>query len=181
MVRLKYIYEKELHPMLMKEFGYKNIFQVPKLNKITLNMGVGDAVKDKKNSANALEALSLITGQKAVLTKARKSISTFKLRSGMYIGAKVTLRRAHMYEFLDRLINIAMPRIRDFRGLSANSFDGCGNYNFGIKEHIVFPEIDYDKVKRIRGLDISIATTAKTDMEAMALLSGFNIPFSGSK
>lgn len=181
MVRLKHIYAKELHPMLMKEFDYNNIFQVPKLFKITINMGVGDAVKDKKLSLKALGDLSLITGQKAILTKAKKSIAGFKLRSGMPIGVMVTLRRNYMYEFLDRLVNIAMPRIRDFRGISVNSFDGRGNYNLGIKEHIVFPEINYDKVDRIRGLDINIVTTAKTDTEALALLSGFNLPFSDSK
>ena len=178
MARLKELYEKEVRPSLIKEFGYKNALQAPRLSKITINMGMGDAVQDKKRMEAALGDLSLIAGQKAVSTKARKSIAGFKLREGMPIGAKVTLRRAHMYEFLDRLINIAMPRIRDFRGVSPKSFDGRGNYNFGVKEHIIFPEINYDKVDRIRGLDISISTTANTDKEAVALLRAFNVPFS---
>ncbi|MCP4922682.1 MAG: 50S ribosomal protein L5 [bacterium] len=177
MARLKDLYEKEVRPGLIKQFGYENTLQAPRLSKITINMGMGDAVQDKKRIEAALGDLALITGQKSVSTKARKSIAGFKLREGMPIGVKVTLRRAHMYEFLDRLINVAMPRIRDFRGVSPKSFDGRGNYNFGVKEHIVFPEINYDKVDRIRGLDISIATTAKTDEEASALLRAFNVPF----
>ena len=178
MARLKDLYEKEVRSKLVKQFGYKNDLQAPRLSKITINMGVGDAIQDKKRIEAALGDLSLIAGQKAVPTKARKSIAGFKLREGMPIGVKVTLRRAHMYEFLDRLVNVAMPRIRDFRGVPPKSFDGRGNYNFGVKEHIVFPEINYDKVDhRICGLDISIATTAKTNEEALALLSAFNVPF----
>jgi large subunit ribosomal protein L5 len=177
MVRLKNLYEKEVRPKLVKKFGYKNILQVPRLTKITINMGVGDAVQHKKRVESAAEDLALISGQKPIKTKARKSIASFKLREGMAIGVKVTLRRAHMYEFLDRLINVAMPRIRDFRGVSTKSFDGFGNYNFGLKEHIVFPEINYDKVEKIRGLNISISTTASTDKEATELLRSFNVPF----
>ena len=155
---------------LTKEFGYKNAFEVPKLDKIVINMGVGEAVNDRKAVDGAVDDLTAITGQKPVVTKSRKSIATFKLREGMAIGAKVTLRRDRMYEFLDRLINIALPRVRDFRGLNGKSFDGRGNFAMGLKEQIVFPEIDYDKVDKVRGMDIIICTTAKTDAEAKALL-----------
>jgi large subunit ribosomal protein L5 len=161
----------------MKKFGYKNRMQAPKLDKIVINMGVGEAVNDSKKTKNAAEQLALIAGQKPVITKARKAISTFKLRGGLGIGCKVTLRREKMYEFLDRLINMALPRVRDFRGVSAKSFDGRGNYALGLKEQIVFPEIDYDKIDEIRGMDIVICTTAQTDDEARALLRAFNMPF----
>jgi large subunit ribosomal protein L5 len=162
---------------LKKKFNYKNVMQVPKLVKITFNMGIGDAVSDPKLLQNAINELELITGQRPVITKAKKSISNFKLRQGMPIGAMVTLRRAKMYEFLDRFINISSPRIRDFRGFSDKGFDGRGNYTLGIKEQIIFPEIDVDKVPRISGLDISFVTTAKTDEEAYALLKEFGFPF----
>jgi len=181
MARLKEYYEKTIKPALVKEMGYNNPFQVPRLERIVINMGLGEAVGDSRKAQGALEELALIAGQKPILTKAKKSIATFKLREGMNIGAKVTLRRDKMYEFLDRLINIAMPRIRDFRGISPRSFDGRGNYSLGIKEHIIFPEINYDKVDRIRGMDITFVTTAKTDAEALALLRGFDLPFSGQK
>ena len=177
MVRLREVYDKEIRPKLMKDLQYKNTLQVPKLIKVVVSMGLGSAVKDKKIIESASHDLSLITGQKSCLTKAKKSIAGFKLREGMSIGAKVTLRRSRMYEFLDRLINIAMPRIRDFRGLSKNNFDGCGNFNFGIKEHIVFPEINYDMVDTMRGLNISFQTSAMTDKEGFLLLRSFNIPF----
>ena len=175
--RLKQHYLDRIRADLKKEFGYKNDMQIPALEKIVLNMGVGEAVQDRKKVAAAAEELSLIAGQKVVVTKARKSIATFKLRDGMPVGAKVTLRKNRMYEFLDRLVTIALPRVRDFRGLNPKSFDGNGNYAMGIKEHIVFPEIDYDKVDQIRGLDIVVCTTAKTDDEARALLRAFNFPF----
>jgi large subunit ribosomal protein L5 len=181
MARLKEHYEKVLKPTLVKDLGYKNIFQAPKLEKIVINMGLGEAAQDNRKAAGALEELALIAGQKPTLTKAKKSIAGFKLREGMNIGARVTLRRERMYEFLDRLVNIAMPRIRDFRGISPKSFDGRGNYTFGIKEHIVFPEINYDKVDQIRGMDITLVTTAKTDAEGLALLKGFDMPFTGQK
>jgi large subunit ribosomal protein L5 len=161
----------------MKEFNYKNAFEVPKLDKIVINMGVGEATADSKKINIAAEELKAISGQKPVITKARKSIATFKLREGMAIGCKVTLRRQHMYEFLDRLVNIALPRVRDFRGVSGKSFDGRGNYTLGLKEQLVFPEIDYDKVDKVRGMDIVICTTARTDAEAKALLKGFDMPF----
>lgn len=177
MARLREIYEKQIKPALVKEYGYKNEMQIPRLEKIVLNMGVGEAVQDKKILESALEELMLIAGQKPTITKARKSIATFKLREGVGIGARVTLRKAQMFEFLDRLVNIALPRVRDFRGISSKSFDGHGNYAFGIKEHIVFPEIDYDKVNKIRGLDIVFVTTARSDAEAKSLLAGFNMPF----
>lgn len=175
--RLQRQYREELLPELMKQFGYKNRMQAPRLEKIVINMGVGEAVSDSKKTKNAAEQLALITGQKPVITKARKAIATFKLRGGLGIGCKVTLRREKMYEFLDRLVNVAMPRIRDFRGISAKSFDGRGNYAMGLKEQIVFPEIDFDKIDEIRGMDIVICTTAETDKEALALLRGFNMPF----
>ncbi len=178
MARLKQHYQKEIHPSLMKEFEYRNPMMVPQIEKIVLNMGLGDAAQDKKKLDLALEELKAIAGQRPVVTKARKSIAGFKLREGVGIGVKVTLRNQRMYEFLDRLINIAMPRIRDFRGISKKSFDGKGNFAMGIKEHIVFPEINYDKIDKIHGLDVVIVTTAKTDKEALALLKAFNMPFS---
>lgn len=181
MARLKDHYEKVLKPSLMKEKSYQNPFQVPCIKKVVINMGLGEAAQDNRKAQVALEELSLIAGQKPVLTKAKNSIAGFKLREGMNIGAKVTLRRDRMYEFLDRLLNIAMPRIRDFRGISPKSFDGRGNYSLGIREHIIFPEINYDKVDQIRGMDITIVTTANTDEEALALLKGFEFPFTGQK
>jgi len=164
-------------PTLMKEFGYDNPLQAPRLEKIVVNMGVGEAVQDQKRVEAAVQDLSLITGQKPVVTRAKKSIATFKLRQGMAIGVKVTLRKERMYEFLDRLITVALPRVRDFRGVSPKSFDGRGNYTLGLKEQIVFPEIDYDKVDQVRGMDVVIVTTAKSDDEARALLRGFDMPF----
>ena len=177
MTRLQEIYKKEVIKHMTSHFGYKNVMQVPKITKITLNMGVGEAVADKKVMTAAAEDLTKISGQKPLVTVARKSIAGFKIRDGWPIGCKVTLRRARMYEFLDRLINIAIPRVRDFRGLSESSFDGRGNFNMGVKEQIIFPEINYDKVEKIRGMNISIVTTAKTDEEALELLSGFGMPF----
>jgi large subunit ribosomal protein L5 len=177
MSRLREHYEKVVKPNLVKEFGYKNPLQAPRLEKIVVNMGVGEAVQDGKRVDAAVQELSLITGQKPVVTRAKKSIATFKLRQGMPIGAKVTLRKERMYEFLDRLITIALPRVRDFRGVPANSFDGRGNYSLGLKEQIVFPEIDYDRVDQVRGMDVVIVTTARTDDEARALLRGFDMPF----
>tara|TARA_Y100000590_G_scaffold342688_2_gene391379 strand:- start:370 stop:924 length:555 start_codon:yes stop_codon:yes gene_type:complete len=175
--RLRDLYNKEIKKQLIEEFNYTNNMQVPKLEKIVLNMGLGDAVADSKKADVAVEALGLISGQKPVYTRAKKSIANFKLREGMVIGAKVTLRKARMYDFIDRLITIALPRVRDFRGVSVKSFDGNGNYAMGIKEHIIFPEINYDKVDVIRGLDVIICTTATNDEEAKALLTGFNFPF----
>jgi large subunit ribosomal protein L5 len=177
MSRLREHYEKTVKPNLMKEFGYKNPLQAPRLDKIVVNMGVGEAVQDQKRVEAAAQELSLITGQKPVVTRAKKSIATFKLRQGMPIGVKVTLRKERMYEFLDRLITVALPRVRDFRGVSPKSFDGRGNYTLGLKEQIVFPEIDYDKVDQVRGMDVVIVTTAKSDDEARALLRGFDMPF----
>ena len=177
MTRLKEHYETVVRPALMSEFSYKNPMQVPRIEKIIINMGVGKATQDSKKLTQAVNELTAIAGQKPVVTKARKSIATFKLREGMNIGAKVTLRRERMYEFLDRLITIALPRVRDFRGVPAKSFDGRGNYALGLKEQIVFPEIDYDKIDEVRGMDIIIVTTAKTDREARALLKGFDMPF----
>jgi large subunit ribosomal protein L5 len=162
---------------LTKQFGYKSVMQVPRIEKIVLNMGVGEAVADKKIMDNAVGDMQKIAGQKPLVTKSRKSIATFKIREGYPIGCKVTLRGARMYEFLDRLVNIAMPRIRDFRGISGKSFDGRGNYNMGVKEQIIFPEIEYDKIDAIRGMNITISTTAKTDEEGRALLSAFKFPF----
>jgi large subunit ribosomal protein L5 len=175
--RLQEHYKKVVREALTKEFGYKNPMEVPKLDKIVINMGVGEATADSKKINLAVAELTAIAGQKPVVTKARKSIATFKLREGMAIGCKVTLRKQHMYEFLDRLVNIALPRVRDFRGISGKSFDGRGNYTLGLKEQLVFPEIDYDKVDKVRGMDIVICTTAKTDAEAKALLKGFDMPF----
>jgi large subunit ribosomal protein L5 len=175
--RLQEHYQKVVREALMKEFSYQNPFQVPKLDKIVINMGVGEATADSKKINIAVEELTAISGQKPVVTKARKSIATFKLREGMAIGCKVTLRRQRMYEFLDRLVTIALPRVRDFHGVSGKSFDGRGNYTLGLKEQLVFPEIDYDKVDKVRGMDIVICTTARTDAEAKALLKGFSMPF----
>ena len=177
MTRLQDHYEKVVRPALIKEFGYKNPMQCPRLEKIVVNMGVGEAVQDGKKVDAAVGDLTLITGQKPVVTRAKKSIATFKLRENMPIGCKVTLRRQRMYEFLDRLVNIALPRVRDFRGVSAKSFDGRGNYALGLKEQLVFPEVDYDKVDTVRGMDVVICTTAKTDAEARALLRHFDMPF----
>jgi large subunit ribosomal protein L5 len=176
MTRLKEHYEQEIKPALLKEFGYTNSMQLPRLDKIVINMGVGEAVADSKKIDAAVGDLTLIAGQKPIVIKARKSISAFKLREGMPVGCKVTLRGERMYEFLDRLINTALPQVRDFRGLSAGSFDGRGNFALGIKEQIVFREIEYDTVDEIRGMDIVIATTANTDDEARSLLKGFNLP-----
>jgi large subunit ribosomal protein L5 len=175
--RLESYYRDTVVPGLMKKFGYENPMQVPRLVKITLNMGVGEAVGNKKVLENAIEDMTKIAGQKPIATLARKSIATFKIRDGWPIGCKVTLRRQHMFEFLDRLINVALPRVRDFRGVSGRAFDGRGNYNFGVKEQIIFPEIDFDQVDAIRGMDICVTTTAKTDQEAKALLEGFGFPF----
>lgn len=175
--RLKKYYEDVVRQKLVEQFGYKNPMQVPKLDKIVLNMGVGEAVGDGKIMNVAAEELTKIAGQKPVITKSRKSIATFKIRENQAIGAKVTLRKTRMYEFLDRFINIALPRVRDFRGVTDRSFDGNGNYAVGIKEHIIFPEIDYDKIDRVWGMDVVICTTAKTDEEARALIAGFNFPF----
>lgn len=175
--RLHKQYEEVIVPALIKEFGYKNKMEVPKLTKIVLNMGVGEATEDKKAIEGAVKDMQAISGQKPVITHSRKSIASFKLREGMPVGCKVTLRREKMYEFLDRLITMAMPRIRDFRGISDKSFDGHGNYAMGIKEQIIFLEINYDAVDAIRGMDIVIGTTAKTDKEAKALLAGFGMPF----
>ena len=175
--RLRKHYDEVVRPALIKEFGYKNPLEVPVIEKIVLNMGVGDAVHDTKKVTTAAGDLALIAGQRPVITRARKAISTFKVRENMPIGAKVTLRKVRMYEFLDRLVTIALPRIRDFRGLNPKSFDGRGNYAMGIKEHLVFPEIDYDKAESVLGMDIIVCTTAKTDAEARALLRAFNFPF----
>jgi large subunit ribosomal protein L5 len=175
--RLKQHYKEVLSKRLAKDFGYSNPMQVPRLDKVVLNMGVGEGVSDSKKVNAAAADLGLIAGQKAVITRARKSIATFKLREGMPIGAKVTLRQNRMYEFVDRLVNIALPRVRDFRGLNPKSFDGRGNYAIGLKEHIIFPEIDYDKVEDVLGMDIIVCTTARTDDEARALLAGLNFPF----
>jgi large subunit ribosomal protein L5 len=175
--RLKAYYRDRVRPTLIEQFSYKNPFEVPRVEKIVLNMGVGEAVADSKKVTLALADLALIAGQKPTVTKSRKSIATFKLRENMAIGGKATLRRDRMYEFLDRLVNVALPRVRDFRGLNPKSFDGRGNFAMGIKEHIVFPEINYDQVDQIWGMDVIVCTTAKTDDEARALLKAFNFPF----
>ena len=177
MARLKEMYQNEIVEAMIKKFGYKNIMEVPKLDKIVINMGVGEAKDNAKVLDSAVRDLEIITGQKAVLTKAKKSVANFKLREGMAIGCKVTLRGEKMYEFADRLINLALPRVRDFRGVNANAFDGRGNYALGIKEQLIFPEIEYDIVDKVRGMDIIFVTTAKTDEEARELLTLFNMPF----
>jgi large subunit ribosomal protein L5 len=179
--RLREKYTKEVVPALMEQFQYNSIMEVPRLVKINLNQGVGEATQDKKLVDNALAEMSIIAGQKAVPTKAKKSVSNFKLREGMTIGARVTLRHNRMYEFLDRLVTVALPRVRDFRGINDKSFDGRGNYSMGIKEQIVFPEIDIDKVGRITGMDITFVTTAKTDAEALALLKALGLPFKNQR
>lgn len=175
--RLQEHFDKVVRAELLKQFGYGNPMEVPRLDKVVINMGVGEAVADRKAVDNAAVELARISGQKPVITKARKSIATYKVREGMALGCKVTLRRERMYEFIDRLVNIALPRVRDFRGLNGRSFDGRGNYALGLKEQLVFPEIDYDKVDQVRGMDIIICTTAKTDAEAKALLRAFDFPF----
>lgn len=175
--RLQAVYESDVRAALQKQFGYSNVMEVPRLTKIVINMGVGEAVADHKQATAAAEELALISGQKPVITKAKKAEATFKLRVGLPIGCKVTLRKQRMYEFLDRFTTIAMPRIRDFRGVNPKGFDGRGNYNMGLKEQLIFPEINYDKVSLVRGMDITFVTTAKTDAEARALLEGFNFPF----
>jgi large subunit ribosomal protein L5 len=177
MVRLEKFYKDEVVPKLMEKFGYKNVMQVPKITKVTLNMGVGEAATNKKVLENANADMTKIAGQKSISTLSKKSIATFKIRDNWPIGCKVTLRRAKMYEFIDRLVNIALPRVRDFRGIPGRSFDGRGNYNMGIKEQIIFPEIDFDQVDAIRGMDIAITTTARNDEEAKALLEAFSFPF----
>jgi len=177
MARLQTQYREKIVPELMQKFGYKTTMQVPRLSKITLNMGVGDAVNDKKNIDTAVADLTRISGQKPVVTKARKAIANFKIRQGLAIGTMVTLRGTRMYEFLDRLVTIAFPRVRDFRGVSGRAFDGRGNYNIGLKEQIISPEIEYDKIDKLRGMNISITTTARTDEEAKALLAAFRFPF----
>jgi large subunit ribosomal protein L5 len=177
MNRLKEKFQNEIIPALMSKFQYKSVMEVPKIEKIVVNMGVGDAVQNPKMLDNAVEELALITGQKPVVTRAKKSIAGFRLREGMPIGAKVTLRGDRMYDFFDKLISVSLPRVRDFRGISKKAFDGRGNYTLGIKEQLIFPEIDYDKVNKVRGMDIVIVTTAKTDEEARELLAGFGMPF----
>jgi large subunit ribosomal protein L5 len=177
MARFQDVYKDQVIPALMEKFGYASVMEVPRIEKITLNMGVGEASGDRKIMEHAVGDMEKIAGQKPIVTKARKSVASFKIRDGWPIGCKVTLRRERMYEFLDRLITIAIPRIRDFRGLNAKSFDGRGNYSMGVKEQIIFPEIDYDKVDALRGMDITITTSAKTDEEGRALLEGFNFPF----
>ncbi len=177
MARLKELYRKEVMPALQKEFGYKNVMEIPRVTKITLNMGVGEGVGDKKQIDNAFADLQAIAGQKPVITKARKSVAGFKIREGWPIGTKVTLRHDRMWEFMDRLIDIALPRVRDFRGINGKSFDGRGNYSVGLREQIIFPEIEYDKVDRLRGMDITITTTARTNEEGKALLKALSFPF----
>ena len=179
MARLKQYYKDSVVKAMTEQFGYTSIMQVPRIDKITLNMGVGEAVADKKVMENAVGDMEKIAGQKAIVTKAKKSVAAFKIRDDYPVGCKVTLRRERMYEFLDRLVTVAIPRIRDFRGISAKSFDGRGNYNMGVKEQIIFPEIEYDKIDAIRGMNITITTTAKTDEEAKALLAAFSFPFRG--
>src|SRR5208283_3693830 len=179
MARLKEAYKKEVVPALIQQFGYKSTMEVPRLSKIVLNMGVGEAIADKKILDNDVGDMTKISGQKPVVTKAKKSIAIWKIRTGYPIGCMVTLRQDRMYEFMDRLVSIALPRVRDFRGLSARAFDGRGNYSMGVKEQIIFPEIEYDKIDAIRGMNITIATTAKTDAEAKALLAAFKFPFKG--
>jgi large subunit ribosomal protein L5 len=175
--RLEEHYNKSIHPAMVEKFKYKNKYEVPKLTKVIINIGVGEAVKDSKKIDAAIKDITSISGQKPVVTRAKKAIATFKLREGMPIGVKVTLRKSHMYEFIDRLINVALPRVRDFRGLNGKSFDGKGNYSLGLKEQIVFPEIDYDNIDTIRGMDISVVTTANSDEEGRELLKNFDFPF----
>ena len=177
MSRLRETYKTEITEAMMKKFGYKNVMQVPKIDKIVVNMGVGEARDNAKVLESAVKDMEIITGQKAVITKAKRSVANFKLREGMNIGCKTTLRGTKMYEFLDRLINLALPRVRDFRGVNPNAFDGRGNYSLGIKEQLIFPEIEYDKVDKVRGMDVIIVTTAKNDEEARELLTLFNMPF----
>jgi len=179
MARLKEFYRDRVVKQLIEEMGYKNVMEVPRIDKITLNMGVGEAVGDKKVLEHAVSDMTRVAGQEPIVTKARKAVAGFKVREGWPIGCKVTLRNEQMYEFLDRLINIAIPRIRDFRGMSPKSFDGRGNYSMGVREQIIFPEIDYDKVDKLRGMDVTITTTAKNDAEGRALLKAFNFPFKG--
>ncbi len=179
MARLKEFYKDSIVKSMTEQFGYTSVMQVPRIEKITLNMGVGEAVADKKVMENAVGDMEKIAGQKVIVTKAKKSVAAFKIRDDYPVGCKVTLRRERMYEFLDRLVTVAIPRIRDFRGISAKSFDGRGNYNMGVKEQIIFPEIEYDKIDAIRGMNITITTTAKTDEEAKALLAAFSFPFRG--
>ena len=175
--RLEEHYHKNIHPSMVEKFNYKNKFEVPKLTKVVINIGVGEAVKDSKKIDSAIKEIIAISGQKPVITRAKKAIATFKLREGMPIGVKVTLRKSHMYEFIDRLVNVALPRVRDFRGLNGKSFDGNGNYSLGLKEQIVFPEIDYDNIDTIRGMDICVVTSAKSDEEGKELLKNFDFPF----
>lgn len=177
MARLRKEYTDVVRPKMVEKFGYKNPMAVPRLTKIVINMGVGEASQDKKKIEGAVENLTAIAGQKPVITKSRKAIANFKLRENQMVGCSVTLRSTRMYEFLDRLVNIALPRVRDFRGLNGKSFDGAGNFNMGLKEQIVFPEVNYDKIDKVRGMNITICTTAKTDAEALALLEGFQMPF----
>ncbi|HDQ03655.1 MAG TPA: 50S ribosomal protein L5 [Deltaproteobacteria bacterium] len=177
MARLKEYYSKTVIPALTKEFNYKNPMQVPKIVKIVVNMGLGEAIQNAKILESAVQDLAMITGQKPIVTKAKKSIATFKLRQGMSVGCSVTLRKEVMYEFFDRLVNVALPKVRDFRGISANAFDGRGNFSVGLQEQIIFPEIDYDKVEKIKGMNVTIVTTAKTDAEARALLKNMGVPF----
>ncbi len=177
MARLKETYNNEIAPAMQKKFGYKNVMQIPKLDKIVINMGVGEAKENAKALESAVKDMEMISGQKAVITKAKKSIANFKIREGLAIGCKVTLRGEKMYEFADRLINLSLPRVRDFRGVNPNAFDGRGNYALGIKEQLIFPEIEYDKVDKVRGMDIIFVTTAKTDEEARELLTQFGMPF----
>jgi len=177
LTRMQKLYVDKVRAQMIEQFGYKNLMEVPKIDKIVLNMGVGEATQDKKKVDKAAEEMALIAGQKPVITKAKKSVATFKLREGMPIGCKVTLRRERMYEFLDRLITVALPRVRDFRGLNPKSFDGRGNYAMGLKEQIIFPEINYDRIDSVRGMDVIVTTTAKTDEEARALLAAFGFPF----
>ena len=179
LTRMQKLYVDKIRPQMIEQFGYKNLMEVPRIDKIVLNMGVGEATQDKKKVEQAAAEMALIAGQKPVIAKAKKAIAQFKLREGMPIGCKVTLRRERMYEFLDRLITIALPRVRDFRGLSPKSFDGRGNYAMGLKEQLVFPEINYDKIDKVRGMDVIITTTARTDDEARALLYAFGLPFTG--
>lgn len=175
--RLQLVYDREVVPAMKAKFGYKNVMEVPRLTKIVINMGVGEAVADQKQIASAVEEMTLIAGQKPVITKAKKAEASFKIRAGLQIGCRVTLRKQRMYEFLDRFVTVAMPRIRDFRGVNPKSFDGRGNYNMGLKEQLIFPEINYDRVSTVRGMDITIVTTAKNDEEARALLEAFSVPF----